>query len=173
MKSLKFLSLFLLAVLAFSVTGTAQTYKEKKVYVKSTDSRIYHYTDSKWNVFASQKQSTAKTTDSTLTYIDTITVASNESGILEVQVIGYNDSLSIAVTGKKIVRYKKVAGTLTLGSITDVLATEVDTGLQNTSVGGATWTIVAASNQIYVRIKGKVPYNIDWECLRSQQKKVP
>jgi hypothetical protein len=172
MKSLKLFSVFLLISLAYSFTASAQTYKEKKMYYKGSDGRIHHYTSSKWNVVVSQKESTATTTDSTLTYIDTITVANNESGILEVQMIGYNDSLSIAVTGKKIVRYKKVGGTLTLGSITDILATEVDTDLQNGS-GGSTWTIVAASNEIYVRIKGKVPYNIYWECLRTKQKKVP
>lgn len=173
MKLFKFLVPLLMLFVGFSVPIDAQTYKEKKLYVKSTDNRVMHYTASQWNVVTSQKLSTAKTTDSTLTYIDTITVANNEAGILEVQVTGYNDSLSIAVTGKKIVRYKKVAGTLTLGSITDVLATEVDSNLQNTPLGGATWTIVAASNQIYVRIKGKVPYNIYWDCLRTQQKKVP
>lgn len=173
MKSLKFLSVLLLASLAFSFTGTAQTYKEKKMYVKTSDNRVHHYTNSQWNVVVSQKESTKHTTDSTFYYIDTITVAANESGILEVQVIGYNDSLSIAITGKKIVRYKKVAGTLTLGTATDVLATEVDTGLQNSPSGGAAWTIVAASNQIYVRIKGKNTYNVYWESLRTQQKKVP
>ena len=172
MKALKILTIAFLTML-IGMTAVAQKPVATKTYYKSTDNRNYYFHTNKWYVANEQKQGLKTTTDSAFYYIDTISVADNESGILEVQLLGYNDSLSIAITGKKIVRYKKVAGTLTLGTATDVLATEVDTGLQNTSLGGAAWTITSANNQIYIRIKGKTPYKILWESLRTLQKRTP
>jgi len=123
---------------------------------------------SKWISTEFRKQSTLTTTDSAYNTIATIPIAANEAGILDVQVTGYNDSLSIAVTGRQVVRYKKVAGTLTLGTPSNILAKETDTGLQYTNIG-STWDISTSSDNIIIRVKGKLTYKIKWESRVKPQ----
>lgn len=141
--------LAILFVFAISLNAEAQL---KKLNFKSTSGKLFQY----------GQQATARTTDSTLTYLDTLVIASNEAGIIELQIIGYDSVNSVAITGSQIVRYKKVAGTLTLGTATDVLATEVDTGLQTAGVGGAAFTIISQNNNVVIRVKGKDGKFIHW-----------
>lgn len=100
------------------------------------------------------------TTDSVLYYIDSVSVGTNEAGILEVKYIGYAKDTAYAITGVKKVRFNKRRGTLTLGSVVDEQAEVADAAL-----GTATVTIVAANNKIYTRIKGKDGMNITWYAL--------
>lgn len=100
---------------------------------------------------------TVATTDSTLTYIDSFVLKTNEAGVLETTVIGYASDTAYAVTGVKKVRYNKRRGTLTLGTVIDEQAVVTDAAL-----GTSTFDIVAASNKIYVRVKGKAATNIRW-----------
>lgn len=159
---------------ALSFNSEAQT-KVTKVYSKTngtTDKRTYTYntTDSKWYVAQTMKQNTLTTTRDSVVYnIDSVNVASYETGILEVQVLGMNDSLGIRVAGKKIVSYKSVAGTITLGTITDVIV-DRDAGLQNTNLGGATFSITSTGTRIFITVKGKIPYILRWESLTSKQR---
>lgn len=104
------------------------------------------------------------TTDSTLTYIDEIKVANNETGIVEVYVVGYAADTAYGLTGVKKVRYTKRGGTLTLGSVIDEQAVVTDAPL-----GTATFDIVAASNKIYVRVKGKADTTIRWVSIASRK----
>ncbi|MFT3680704.1 MAG: hypothetical protein QM791_23790 [Ferruginibacter sp.] len=148
MKSLKILTVAIFALTACcSKKATAQATK-------------------KWIPTEYRHQATLTTTDSAYQTIDLLEVASNEAGIIEVQVLGYNDSLSIAVTGKQIVRYKKVAGTLTVGTASNILAKETDTGLST-----ATWDISTSSNNIIIRVKGRLNYTVKWESRVKIQKK--
>lgn len=158
-----------ISLMFLSTTVEAQTYKSKPLFIKSTDGRAYFY-DNGWQGLGKQSITALTTTDSAYNYIDSVIVASNESGILEVQVLGFNDSLALKVLGKQIVSYSKVGGTLTLGTPTSILTKTTDSGLQYTNIG-STWDIVAVSNNIYIRVKGKLTYSIRWESIKVRQYK--
>lgn len=104
------------------------------------------------------------TTDSTLTYIDSITVGNNEAGLVTASIVGYAYDTAYAVTAELKARYNKRRGTLTLGSVI-----EDQTPVTDAALGTATATIVAASNKIYVRVKGKAATNIRWTCILKQK----
>lgn len=148
---MKKLSSFLLAagfLLVCSLSATAQT----KFNNRNNDERI------------AQR---VVTTDSTLTYIDSLKLNTNECGIIEVTVIGYAKDTAYGVTGVIRARYNKRRGTLTLGTITEIEPITRDAVLANTAAGGATFTLVAVNNNVYVRVKGRIgsgptPYTITW-----------
>ncbi len=94
------------------------------------------------------------TTDSTLTYIDSIKLSTNQTGMVEVDVIGYAKDTSYSVTGKIGFRFNKRRGTLTVGTIVELIPITRDAILAHTAAGGATFTAVAVNNQIYIRVKG-------------------
>lgn len=100
------------------------------------------------------------TTDSTATYIDSIKLSTNQTGICEVDVIGYAKDTSYSVTGKIIFRFNKRRGTLTIGTIEELNTITRDAILAHTALGGATFTAVAVNNQIYIRVKGVTDTNV-------------
>lgn len=104
------------------------------------------------------------TTDSTLTYVDSISLKTNEAGIIEVAVIGYAKDTAYAVTGVKKVRFNKRRGTLTLGTVADEQAVVADAAL-----GTSTFDIVAARDKILVRVKGKAATNITWYSILKRK----
>lgn len=138
--------LFILAAFAFISAASAQTVRYKAVNLN--ENSVSYYT----------------TTDSTLAAKQTVTIADSSVGILEVTVIGFSDSLGVGITGKQIVRYKKANGTLTLGTPSDVLAKATDSGL-----GTATWDISTASNNVTVRLKGKLNYTVYWRVVVTRR----
>lgn len=103
---------------------------------------------------------TFTTTDSVTTTAQTITIDNNAVGIIEIYAIGYANDIGDGVTACKIVRYKKEAGTLTLGTTSDILATEADSGLS-----GAAVTFSTSSNNITVRVKGKLATTVTWRLV--------
>ncbi len=105
-----------------------------------------------------------KTTDSTVTAIDSLITTSNEAGVVLVNVVGYSPATSDAVTGIKAYRYKVVNGTVTLGTVSDVSAIVTDSGL-----GTATFTISVVSNKIYLRVKGKAATTIYWRSVTQRK----
>lgn len=109
------------------------------------------------NLYIIGQQATMITTDSAIDPIDSIVLNPTEAGVVEVTVTGLNQLTGDAVTGVKILRYKNAAGTLTLGSATDVLASTTDTGL-----GSATWSITSVNNNLYVNVKGKNTISVKW-----------
>lgn len=100
------------------------------------------------------------TTDSTLTYIDSIKLSTNQTGMVEVDVIGYAKDTAYSVTGKIGFRFNKRRGTLTIGTITELIPITRDAILAHTSLGGATFTAVAVNNNIYIRVKGVTDTNV-------------
>lgn len=102
------------------------------------------------------------TTDSTLTYTDSLVLGTNEAGIVQLTVIGFAKDTAYSVTGVIQARFNKRRGTLTLGTITETEPITRDAVLQNTALGGATFTLVVVNNNIYVRVKGKAAYSIKW-----------
>lgn len=96
------------------------------------------------------------TTDATVTTLGTLKIPDTQAGVIQATVVG-QDSAGLAVTAVKNVRYKKVGGTLTLGTAADILAVEADTGLTN-----ATFAFAAVSNNIAIRVTGTASKTIDW-----------
>ena len=108
---------------------------------------------------------TVTTTDSTLTYIDSITtLGTNDAGVLEVSVTGMAYDTAYSVTGTVGARYNKRRGTLTLGSVINI-----QTPVTDAALGTATFTVVAANDKIYVRVKGKAATNIRWSSVLKRK----
>jgi hypothetical protein len=96
------------------------------------------------------------TTDATATTVATIEASTDDAGVIIASVVG-NSVGHGAVTGVKTVRYKKVAGTLTLGTASNTLAVEADTDLED-----ATFAFAAVSNNIAIQVTGKAATSIKW-----------
>ncbi|MEO9145081.1 MAG: hypothetical protein ABI237_05940 [Ginsengibacter sp.] len=106
----------------------------------------------------SGRTSNVNTTDATPTIIDTLTLGANSGGVVQYTAKGVaanGDTITIS----QIVRFKKAAGTLTLGTPADILASVVDAGLSGGSIA-----ISAASNNINVTVTGKAAVNVSWKC---------
>jgi hypothetical protein len=100
------------------------------------------------------------TTNNAYTNIDSVTIANNEIGILQVTMIGYAKDTAYGVTGIKQCRYNKRGGTLTMGTVTDLLTTVVDADLD-----GATFDLNSSNGKIYIRVKGLTDIPFTWTCL--------
>ena len=108
------------------------------------------------------------TTDSTLTYTDSLVLGTNEAGIVQVTVIGFAKDTAYSVTGVIQFRFNKRRGICTIGTITAVEPITVDAVLQN-GTGGATFTAVVVNENIYIRVKGKAGYDITWTTFVKQK----
>lgn len=143
MKSFKILLLFSFVLCSFA--GSAQMQ-----YLKSTSGKLIPY----------EKIKTVTTTNATPVIIDTIPVANNTAGIIEVTVCG-SSAAGDGVTGKLIYRYSKAAGTLTVSSATAASAVTADT-----NVSGATFALAANSNNnAKLTITGKSGVTIKWRSV--------
>jgi hypothetical protein len=168
MKSLFKILLLSVSMLLIGVTESdAQSkFKPKGTYAHVYDSSIYQFDGVRWMNQVQESVDSLTTTDSAYNTIKTVYIGANEVGILKISVVGINDSLTAAVTGSKTVRYKKVDGTLTLGTPTSSLDTETDT-----SLGTATWDVTTSGSSIIVRVKGKLTYTVRWEAHVQKFKK--
>jgi len=134
--------LFLLAMVAFAITANAQIGQVKTQAGK---------------LITLGKEGKATTTDSTATAIDSLVLASNTGGMIEVSVVGH-DTGGNTITGKIIYRYKKVGSTLTLASGANISALSADAALSP-----ATFTFTASSaNNVVLTIKGKLATSVKW-----------
>ena len=104
------------------------------------------------------------TTDSSYYYIDSVSIKTNEAGVIEVSVIGYAKDTAYSVTGIKKVRFNKRRGTLTMGTVIDEQPVITDAAL-----GTSTFDLVAASNKIYVRVKGKQSTTVNWFSITRRK----
>lgn len=102
---------------------------------------------------------TATTTNATITTIETISMGAgaNEIAVIEVTLVGISSAGDKRITGKKIVRADHNAGTLTVGSITSILADEL------TGFTTATWTITSSGNNLLIRVTGEASTTVDWK----------
>ena len=140
----KLLALAILFTVAITTMAQRNTYVQKN----GTESFITYVT----------------TTDSTLTYIDSVVLATNEAGVVEATVIGYAYDTAYAVTGVVTARFNKRRGTLTLGTVVEEQTITADAAL-----GTATFTLVASGNKIYLRVKGKAATNIRWGAVLKRK----
>lgn len=139
---------FLLLLSLFIMTLTVNAQTQTSLKLMTSNHKLFDYGNS----------ATMTTTDSTVNTIATVSISDDEAGVLEVQAVGFNDSLGAAVTGSKIVRYVKTGGTLTLGTPTAALASATDSGL-----GTATWSISTSSDDIIITVKGKLGLTVNWK----------
>ena len=143
MKTFKILLVLVLCASSFALQ--AQT--TQNVWLKNYNGNLFRF----------GQQAVSTTTDSAYHNIATVSVGNNESGVIQVTVAGLDSTNGKAVTGSLIARYIKTGGTLTLASSSNVSAVVTDSGLSP-----ATWDISSSSNNIVVRIKGKLGVTIDW-----------
>lgn len=95
-----------------------------------------------------------QTTDATPVSIATIEISDYEGGILEISVLGMEDTGAGAVTAKKIVRYFKDTS-LTIGTPADILPLETD-------LVGATFSISNVSENIDISVTGVAATIVNW-----------
>lgn len=154
---MKAFKLFLAVVLMFAVHANAQTVSP--VHFRTTTNTLYNFS----------YEGTYRSTDSTTYHtVGTYTVAANEVGLLEVEVIGIDTTSSAGFcTGSKVVTYSKVAGTLTLGTPSNILATTTSANMSTSS-----WQITTSSNNIIVQVKGTLNRDILWTVRIKPLRKI-
>jgi hypothetical protein len=104
------------------------------------------------------------TSNNTATQIDAITVANNETGIIEITAIGMVSDTSGACTGALRYKYAKTsAGTLTLTAQDTVQA--VTNGVHTT---GALFAASVVSNNISIKVTGVSSQTIRWAAITRQ-----
>ena len=100
------------------------------------------------------------TTDSAFHNIDSIVLAPNEAGIVQVFVVGNGYDTAYSVRGAYTATYNNRRGTLTLDTPTALTPSVTDAALTT-----STFSLVAGTNKIYVRIKGRLNYNVRWQSI--------
>ncbi len=131
-----------LSILTFSIT--AQT---KMLQLRTTSGKLLPY----------GKVATATTNNATPLLIDSLAIVDNTTGIIELTVLGVADT-GDAVFGKQVIKYKKVAGTLTLATAHDEYAKTTDSG-----ISGATYSFTTtASGNAKLEITGKAATVLRW-----------
>lgn len=104
------------------------------------------------------------TTDATATTAASLTLTNNEVGVITIKVIGFRADTVAGVTGVRTYRYKKVGGTLALGSVIETQAIVADS-----DVTGATFSASASSNNILVKVTGVAGKTIYWDVIVIQR----
>ncbi|MCG2613748.1 hypothetical protein LZZ85_05630 [Terrimonas sp. NA20] len=86
-----------------------------------------------------------------------VATGSEEVGTIEVTLSGKEQGAGGGgITGKKIVRYKNVSGSVSLGAVTSILPDEED------MTGTPVWTITSTGTNIQIRVTGVAATNIVW-----------
>lgn len=150
MKALKFflLASLLIAGTFISKVTVAQT---KKLVLQNTPSGTLNFGYITDNI---------TTTNGSAKNADTVTLGSDEAGVLRVTVVGFNKDSAAAVTGVKLYRYVKSGGTLTLSSATNDLAVSTDAKL-----GSSTFAVASVANNAVVQVTGTASVTIHWKIL--------
>lgn len=113
-------------------------------------------------------EATLTTSNATPTSILTYATATNERGAIEVTIAGVKSN-GDGITGKKIVGYKNIAGTLSLsGSVEDLLATVADGDLST-----ATWAIGVSDDDVVITVTGIAATSIEWKISYKITKITP
>lgn len=136
---------------AISVSGT-----NAGLMLYNTTSGTYDYTNGSVWIQMGNGILTTTTTNATPTAL-TYTITDETSGILEISIIGKETGGTGAITAKKIVRYRKDGGTLTLGTPTTLLADEIDA-----AIAAATYNITTSANNVSVSVTGIASTTINW-----------
>lgn len=101
---------------------------------------------------------TVQTTNATATTLASIATTGTEIGVLEVTMVALQNSSDKRLTGKKIVRYYSDGATITLGSITSILADEL------TGFTTASWTITSSGANLIIQVTGEASTTAQWKA---------
>jgi hypothetical protein len=102
-------------------------------------------------------EATTTTTDATPTTIATVSPTLGESGTVKVILSGIRNNGDEFIAGEKMVRYMRTSGgTLTLGTVLDILTTE------ETITGSPTWTITTSGSTVVPQVTGVAATTIIW-----------
>jgi hypothetical protein len=148
LSKIKLIRYILPAVIALiSITATAQT--NQNLYLQNGNGRLFRY----------GYQGFLTTADGSAHTIATFLIGANEGGVLTARVVGVDTATMDEVTGVVGIRYKKVAGTLTLGSAINVQSIVTDAGL-----GSATFAFAASSNNVVLNVTGDASTSVVWKA---------
>ena len=132
----------ILSIFAFLIAFTSIQVNAQKLLLKNSDEQISHV---------------LKTVDSNYHFIDSTTINTNETGIVEVAVLGLDTANVYAVTGVIKARYVSSSGTITLGSIISDVPIVSDSG-----ISPGTFNFYVSGSKIYVRVKGELNTAVHW-----------
>jgi hypothetical protein len=145
MKNLFKVFIVLMLFCLYSCPSMAQT--NQALYLRNSNNNLFRY----------GYQAILTTTNNTPATMLTFAVATDEAGFIEAQVVGFDSTNGLAITGALQIRYKKSAGTLTLGSpVTDATLVVDD------SLHSATFAFSASSNNILLRVTGDTGKTVKW-----------
>lgn len=101
-----------------------------------------------------------ETTDATITTAISYTVSTNGVGEFDFTMIGRDNVSGELLHGRKVVKIKRVSGTLSVVStIIDLITTTID----GINMATASWTIDISGDDIRVRVTGVVGRTIHWQ----------
>ena len=101
-----------------------------------------------------------ETTDATVTTLVSYTISSNSVGEVDFSLTGRDNVSGEIIHGRKVVKFKRVSGTLSVvSSIIDLITTTID----GTNMLTATWTVDVSGDDIRVRVTGVVGRTIHWQ----------
>lgn len=150
---MKFKIFFLAMTMIMACTAEAQTKQGVMLKISLTNGKLANF----------GQDIKLTTPDATPVIADTMAIADNSAGLIEVYGSG-SSAAGDGVTGKLIYRYHKSAGTITLGSATSASAIVADT-----NVSGATFAVAAtASNNLKLTVTGKSALPVQWHLLMNQ-----
>lgn len=101
-------------------------------------------------------QDEISTTDDTVTTIATILTSEDSGGIIYAMCLGVDESQNIYSVIKQV-RYQNTLGTVTLFTITEAMAEEVDAALI-----GSDFTFTASAENVLLEVTGIAATNINW-----------
>lgn len=99
------------------------------------------------------------TTDGSTINIGFVKPSANEAGIIKANVVGIDKANGLAATGSKMVRYKSVNGTVTIGTAANLLAESADTGIDT-----ATFAFAVVNGQVAIQVTGVASHTIVWNA---------
>lgn len=124
--------MMMVCVVSFSQTT-------QSLYLKNSNGNLFRY----------GYEAVLTTTNGSAHAIATFPIAAYEGGLLQARVVGVDTAAGDVVTGVIGIRYKKAAGTLTLGSPISTQAIVTDAG-----IAGATFAWAASSNNVVLNVTG-------------------
>lgn len=103
-----------------------------------------------------------ETTDATVTTLTSYTVSANSVGEVEFRLTARDNVSGEILQGRKVVKFKRVSGTLSIvSSVIDLITTTID----GTNMLTASWTLDVSSDDIRVRVTGVVGRTIHWQGI--------
>lgn len=120
-------------------------------------------TSASWQTVDAFSSATLSTSSTSAQTIASIATNNNERGVIEVTLVGLDQLTGTnGTTGKKLVSYKNVSGTITIISTTDVQATNTD--------DSSTWTVTSSGANLIIQVTPGSSTATNWAISYKQTK---